>query len=67
MNSAEVSGATLPGKDNAQIVFIPNFLLAALSTPPGLEAKSIIKHSFFNYCRRFSSKIIDGIVLITIS
>ena len=45
-NSADVIGATLPGKANAHIVFIPFCFAASLSTPPGFDAKSIIKQLY---------------------
>ena len=67
INSAEVIGATFPGKDNAQINLIPNFLAAILSIPPGLDAKSIMRTSSFTFCNSASFKIVTGMVLIIIS
>ena len=48
INSADVYGATFPGSANAHINFILSCFAILLSTPPGLDATSIIKHSFFN-------------------
>ena len=67
INSADVSGATFPGRDKAQITIIPFSLATLLSTPPGLEAKSIITTSSFNNSNLSLSKIWNGIVFITIS
>ena len=60
---ADVIGATLPGNDNAQTTLIPNFDAALKSTPPGFDAKSIIKASFFTSFKSFSSNINAGTVL----
>ena len=55
INSADVVGATFPGNDNAQTNFIFLSFIAALSTPPGFDAKSINKQSFFKFYS-FTSK-----------
>ena len=67
INSADVIGATFPGRDNAHINF--NFLSFTdfLSIPPGFEAKSINKTSFLTYSNLFSFKTICGTVFIIIS
>ena len=37
------------GSAKAQITFIPSFIDASKSTPPGLDAKSIIKQSLSTF------------------
>ena len=50
INSAVVTGATFPGNANAHISFKFLSFAALLSIPPGFEAKSTNKQSFFTYC-----------------
>lgn len=61
------TGAILPGNDNAQITFKPYDFAASKSIPPGLEARSIIRASFFTFAKISSSKISEGMVLKIIS
>ena len=51
MNSADVVGATFPGNDNAQTNFKFWSFTVFLSIPPGFDAKSINKQSFFTNFR----------------
>ena len=61
--SPEVTGAIFPGNDNAQTTFSPSFPAVSKSTPPGFEARSIIRASFFIWFRHFSFSITAGTVL----
>ena len=47
MAAPAVMGATLPGRERAQMTVRPNSPAAPRSTPPGLEARSRIRHSSF--------------------
>ena len=62
---AHVCGATFPGSAKAHSVCNPKLFASSKSIPPGLDAKSIIKHSFFIKCKFDLSKIIYGMVLNT--
>src|SRR5690625_2537896 len=56
-----VLGATNPGKLGARIAFIPRLFAKRKSTPPGLEAISIIKLSFGSWLIKAGVTISFGI------
>ena len=43
----DLTGATLPGRESAQITVRPSLPAAPRSTPPGLEARSRMRQSSF--------------------
>ena len=65
--SAAVTGATFPGKASAHLKLIFSSSTALTSTPPGFDAKSIIKHPFFTYLSLSFVSINVGGVFIIIS
>ena len=56
-------GAHLDGSDNAQTTFSPSSFAAVKSTPPGTEARSTIRTSFFNMSNLSLFNKICGTVL----
>lgn len=67
MISPEVTGATFPGRERAQITFRFSIAAALKSIPPGLEARSI-SSVFAGICSRTcASNSRVGMVLIMAS
>ena len=62
--SPELTGATLPGRERAQTTFNPSLRAVSKSTPPGLEARSIISDSALASFRMSSLSITAGTVFM---
>ena len=60
-------GATFPGSESAHIAFTPNSFARLKSTPPGLDARSIIRESADIFSRALLPIILKGTVLKIIS